>query len=126
MAMYYLGNIDHISSRLRTSKPVINRTVVSLDKNEDFVTPSWVKKDKRYCFTLGESTVGNIALIVQIYVRSYKVIWETTRREGSIQTNRIHKIESLDPVGEMITVHRRGGDLNIIANHLWKKVFCYN
>ena len=126
MAMYYFGNIDHISSRLRTSKPVINRTVVFLQTNEDFATPSWVKKDKRYCFTLGNSIVGNIASIVQIYVRSYHVIWETSGKKGSIQTNRIRKIESLDPVGEMVTIHRVGGELNIIANTLWEKVFCHN
>jgi hypothetical protein len=59
-----------------------------------------------------------IASIVQIYVSSYHVIWETSGGKGSIQTNRIHKIESLDPVGEMVTIHRVGGELNRADNQV--------
>jgi hypothetical protein len=98
-------NIDHISSRLRTSKPVINNTVISLDKKENFANPTWVEKDKRYIFT-NTSNVANTAKVVTIYSNAYSVIWETSAKKGSIQKDRIHKIESLDPVGEMLTIHR--------------------
>jgi len=122
--MYYFGNsnIDHISSRTRTRKPVINNTVISVDIHENFANPTWVEKDKRYIFT-NTSNFAKSAKVVTIYSNAYQVIWETSAKKGSIQKDRIHIIESLDPVGEMLTVHRRGGDLNIIANHLWKKVF---